>query len=192
MLFQVNIFKQRPSAKIKGRLQSRGRHSNQFFLKPLNVPQAIKETTLEMQTLALTMVIQYPYKMLSRTLRTPMILKKKQTLPKLIASWWKNSTISRNKELTFWFLSKTWCVSKKKIIFPTQQKALILTKSKDALKNRINAKRINLRSSEEKKKQKSLRRVLSPLNLLQKKSQIQINKNRMVSNSPLKTSSQEI
>jgi len=87
MLFQVNIFKQRPSAKIKDQLQSRGQRSNQFFLKPLNVPQAIKETTLEMQTLALTMVIQYPYKMLSRTLRTPMILKKKQTLPKLIASW---------------------------------------------------------------------------------------------------------
>jgi hypothetical protein len=83
-------------------------------------------------------------------------------------------------------------VSRKKIIFPTQLRALIHMKSKDALKNRINAKKISLKSLEEKKKQKSLKRVLSPLSLLPKKSQIQINKNRMEYKNLLKTSSQEI
>jgi hypothetical protein len=46
-------------------------------------------------------------------------------------------------------------VSRKKIIFPTQLRALIPMKSKDALKNRINAKKISLKSLEEKKKPKS-------------------------------------
>jgi hypothetical protein len=49
-----------------------------------------------------------------------------------------------------------------------------------------------LRSLEEKKKLKNLRPALSLLNLLKRKSQIQINKNRMELKNPLKSSSQEI
>jgi hypothetical protein len=65
-------------------------------------------------------------------------------------------------------------------------------KSKDALKNRTNAKRINLRSLEEKKMQKSLKHALLPLSSLPRKPQIQINKNIMEFKRPHKNSSQEI
>jgi hypothetical protein len=101
MLFQVNIFKQQPSVKIKDQLQSKGQLSNLSFLKLSNVLQAIKETTLEMQILASTMVIQWASKMVSRTLRIPMILKKKLTLPRLIANWLRSSTINKSKGQTF-------------------------------------------------------------------------------------------